>query len=351
GVFGALSSSSGSNSWAGTITLAGNTTVSAIATNDFLNLACAITGTGDLTKIGPGTMIMSGGTANTYSGSTFFNEGTNLLSKSITDGAIPHALFVGDGVGGSFSDVVRIVGQPQIATVSDVTIATSGLLDVNEISDGIGTLSGAGRVDLGSAGTGALLLNGNGSTTYSGQIVGTGGDIFKSGTGTFTLTGVNTYSGLTTVNNGSLIVNGTQPSSPVQINANGTLGGSGTVGNITNIVGGVVAPGSSPGMLTSSNVVFSGATSDFTVELNGTTAGSGYDQLNVRGTVALGGATLHVVPNFSPFDAPTNGTIFTIINNDGAEAVSGTFAGLPNNFLLTAGGQSFVINYFDTFGN
>ncbi|HXJ72033.1 MAG TPA: autotransporter-associated beta strand repeat-containing protein, partial [Candidatus Dormibacteraeota bacterium] len=321
-IFGAVSSSFGSNSWDGTITLASNTTFSVVNTNDFLNVAGAIVGTGDLTKVGPGTMIMSGGTANSYSGSTFFNAGTNLLSKDVTDGAIPHDLFVGDGTGGSFSDVVRIVGRPQIATVSDVTIATSGLLDLNEISEGISTLSGFGRVDLGSTGTGQLVINGSASSTYSGVIFGTGGDLLKQGIGTFTLTGNNTYSGLTTINAGTLIVNGSQPSSPVLVNASGaTLGGDGTVGNITNISGGVVAPGSSTAILTSSNVTFSGVSSDFTVELNGTTPGDGYDQLNVRGSVSLGGSTLHVLPNFSPLDAPADGSIFTIINNDGAEAI------------------------------
>ncbi|HSU54459.1 MAG TPA: autotransporter-associated beta strand repeat-containing protein, partial [Candidatus Dormibacteraeota bacterium] len=192
GFFGALSSSFGSNSWDGTITLGSNTTFSVTDTNDFLNLAGAITGTGDLTKIGPGTFLMSGATANTYSGSTFFNDGTNRLAKTVTDGAIPHDLFVGDGLGGSFRDVVQLIGRAQIATVSDVTIASSGLLDLNEISEGIATLSGSGRVDIGSAGTGALVLNGNASTTYSGTIVGTGGDLIKNGTGTFTLTANNT---------------------------------------------------------------------------------------------------------------------------------------------------------------
>jgi autotransporter-associated beta strand protein len=346
GIFGALSSSFGSNSWDGAITLASNTTFSVVATNDFLNVAGPISGTGDLTKIGPGTMIMSGAIANSYSGSTFFNEGTNLLSKSVTDGSIPHDLFVGDGLGGSFSDVVMIVGRPQIATVSDVTIASSGLLDLNEISEGFGTLSGSGRVDLGSTGTGALVLNGNGSTTYSGQIVGSGGDVVKNGSGTFTLTGANTYSGLTSVNIGTLLVNGSQPSSPVVVSGSGTLGGSGIVGNITN-AGGVLAPGSSPGILTSSNVVFSTPVADFTVELNGTTPGTGYDQLNVRGTVSLGLAALNVVPNFSALDAPTNGAVFTIINNDGVDAISSTFNGLANNAVFTAGGLQFRINYFD----
>jgi len=351
-VLGALNSMLGSNSWAGVITLASNTTFNVSFTNDYLNLVGAIVGTGDLTKSGPGTMIMSGAAANTYSGSTFFTQGTNLLSKSVTDGAIPHDLFVGDGTGGSLSDVVRITDRPQIATVSDVTIATSGLLDLNEIGEGIGTLTGFGRVDLGSTGTGILVYNGTASTTYSGTIVGTGGDLLKQGSGTFTLTGNNTYSGLTTISAGTLIVNGNQPSSPVWVNTgSGTLGGAGIVGNITNTAGGLVAPGSSPAILTSSNVIFSGASSDFTVELNGTTPDSGYDQLNVRGTVSLGSATLHVTPNFSPADAPSNGDIFTIINNDGAEAISGTFNGLANGAVFTAGGLQFRINYSDIFIN
>src|SRR5206468_6318335 len=131
----------------------------------------------------------------------------------------------------------------------------------------------------------------------------------------------------------------------VTIGASGTLGGKGTVANITNTLGGVVAPGSSPAILTSSNVTFSGASSDFTVELDGTNPGSGYDQLNVLGAVSLGGATLNVVPGFSPLDAPSQGATFTIINNDGADAIVGTFAGLANNAIFTNGGLKFRINY------
>jgi len=344
-IFGALSSSFGSNSWAGNIVLSSNATLSVDA-GDFLNLSGAISGGFDLTKTGTGTLIFSGATANTYSGSTFMNEGTMLLSKGVTDGSIPHNLFVGDGTGGSLSDVVRITDRPQIATASDVTIASSGLLDLNNISEGISTLSGSGRVDLGGAGTGALVLEGNAfTTTFSGVITGTGGDVIKNGGATVILTGANTYSGLTTVNGGRLIVNGSQPSSSVLVNVPGTLGGSGTVGNITNITGGFVAPGASAAILTSSNVTFSGASSLFIVELNGTTPGSGYDQLNVRGTVALGGAPLNFAPGFSPLDSPSEGTQFTIINNDGADLVTGTFTGLANNAIRTVGGLQFRINY------
>jgi autotransporter-associated beta strand protein len=349
-IFGALNSDFGSNSWAGPITLGMNCTIS-VFTNEFLNLSGPISGTGDLTKIGGGTLIFSGGTANSYSGSTFMNEGTLQLSKTVVDGSIPHDLFVGDGVGPALSDVVRITGNAQIATVSDVTIASSGLLDLNEISEGISTLSGSGRVDMGSLGTGGLVINGSGSTTYFGLIIGVGGDLLKNGTGTFTLEGNNTYSGLTTISNGKLIVNGVQAQSPVVINALGTLGGNGAVGNVTNISGGVVAPGASPAMLTTSNAIFSGATSDFTVELNGTIPGAGYDQLNARGVVSLGGAALHVTTAFGASDAPVDGTQFVIINNDGVDAVSGTFASLINGAVLTVDNLKFVISYNGGTGN
>ena len=52
------------------------------------------------------------------------------------------------------------------------------------------------------------------------------------------------------------------------------------------------------------------------------------------GTVALGGATLRVFPAFSPADSPAEGTQFTIISNDGADAVSGTFAGLARARMM-----------------
>src|SRR4030095_16941316 len=88
---------------------------------------------------------------------------------------------------------------------------------------------------------------------------------------------------------------------------------------------------------------------DYFVELNGSAPGTGYDQLNVRGTNQLGSSTLHVTvgPNFAPLE----GDRLTIINNDGSEAIQGTFAGLPNGTVFTAGGLQFRILYSDIFLN
>src|SRR5439155_13037455 len=96
------------------------------------------------------------------------------------------------------------------------------------------------------------------STTFSGVISGTGG-VFKRGAGTQTFTGDNTYTGATEIDNGTLIVNGSQPQSPVAVFTPGTLGGNGTVGIISGGTG-TIAPGSSPGILTCSNVTLSAST-------------------------------------------------------------------------------------------
>ena len=83
------------------------------------------------------------------------------------------------------------------------------------------------------------------------------------------------------------------------------------------------------------------------VELNGTTPGSGYDQLTVHGTVNLAGVSLAGLLNF-----PSTVTDqFVIINNDGSNAVIGTFNGLPQNGTLYIGGQLFQISYNGGNGN
>src|SRR5207253_7981730 len=132
----------------------------------------------------------------------------------------------------------------------------------------------------------------------------------------------------------------------------GTLGGTGTVGAITSTVsGGTVSTGSpetSPGILNSGNLNLAAlGTRSFVVQLNGTTAGSGYDQLNVTGTVNLTGATLSGTVGFTP----TAGQQFTIINNDGADAVTGTFNGLAEGAAVTLGGKHFTISYVGGSGN
>jgi autotransporter-associated beta strand protein len=338
---GALASIYGSNSWAGPITLASPARLTTLQASDYLHLSGAIGGTGDVTFAGSGTVILSGSSPNTYTGETFVYGGTLELAKTSGDGAIPGNLVIGDGSGGADADVVRLKRSNQIANTADVTIASSGLFDLDGYYDRMDAFTGSGSVALGS---GHLIAGHSGSSfTFDGLASGSG-YLWKVGTGTWTLTGDNTYSGTTRIETGTLIVNGFQPDSDVLVQTAGTLGGVGTVAGINSQ--GTVAPGSSPGQLRSGNVALNSG-STFAVELDGYVVGSGYDQLNLKGTVDVTGAILDVTLGY----LPAVGDSFVILNNDSTDAVVGTFAGLADGASLTASNATLVIDYNGGTGN
>jgi autotransporter-associated beta strand protein len=99
---------------------------------------------------------------------------------------------------------LNLGGNGALPSTTAVNITVGGAtLDLNSINQTIGSLTGvAGSSVL--LGSGTLTLGGNGtSTTFSGNISGTGG-IIKNGGGTFTLAGSNTYGGTTSINGGIL---------------------------------------------------------------------------------------------------------------------------------------------------
>jgi fibronectin-binding autotransporter adhesin len=103
-------------------------------------------------------------------------------------------------------------------------------------------LTGAGTLT--STGGGTLTLNPDSNTTRTGTSTGTGtqtvsaalagtSPVNKIGTGTTTLSGVNTYNGATTVTTGRLNVTGSAANSAFTVASGATLGGEGTVGDLT----------------------------------------------------------------------------------------------------------------------
>jgi autotransporter-associated beta strand protein len=135
---------------------------------------------------------------------------------------------------------------------------------------------------------------------------------------------------------------------PVIVNGNAVLGGTGSVtGAVVIASGGTVAPGDNgPGILSAGDVSFSPGAA-FVVELNGVVPATGYDRLNVTGTVILGGAGLAVSLGFQP----PGGTNFLLIDNDGGEPVTGAFAGLPEGAGLTLNDRPFHVTYRGGDGN
>ena len=213
------------------------------------------------------------------------------------------------------------------------------------------SISGA-DISIDSSGTGEIIVNAP-SATIDAEIV-VGRSVEKLGTGTLRLGGANTYTTATNVNAGRVDVLGSL-AGPVNVNSTGTLGGTGTINDSMNVnSGGTLAPGTSPGILQTASVTFASG-STFDVEMGGTTAGNGsgfHDQLSVTGTVNLGGATLNLA-SFGGF-TPTSGDQFVIIDNDGADTISGTFSGLSAgsvipNFL--GSGFEALVSYHGGDGN
>lgn len=122
---------------------------------------------------GLGTLVLTG--TSSYTGATTVNSGT--LQAGAADVFAPDSAF---------------------------TVVSGATLALNGYSQTIGSLAGAGNVALGNA---ILATGGNGtSTTFSGAISGSGGELTKFGGGTLVLSGDNTYSGGTTVFSGTLSV-------------------------------------------------------------------------------------------------------------------------------------------------
>ena len=192
----------------------------------------------------------------------------------------------------------------------------------------------------------SLSITNSAAGSVSGIISGAG-TLTKAGNGTLTLGGNNSYTGTTSINTGTLLVNGTQTtsSSTVTVGNGTTLGGSGTVGRPVTVPGtGAIAPGTSPGTLTVGDLTLD-ATSVLNIELNGTTVGTQYDQLIVNGTVSLSDATLTLSVGYTP----SNSHSFTIISNDGTDAVTGTLkvdgVSIPDGGSFVFSGNRYVVDY------
>ena len=331
--------SSGVAGWSGNIVLNGSLVLQ--VNSGTYTISGDISGPGSLLKNNPGTLILSGTNENTYAGTTAVNAGTLLLNKSPGVMAIPGALVIGDGAGGTNADVVRLLANSQIPDSSPITITGSGLLDTDGFTEVVGAVSGTGNLQLDS-GTFSVGFSGQ-DVAFDGTISGSG-NLIRNGSGTWSLNGTNTFSGNCTFNANTL-VNGTLLANSISVS--GTLGGTGTVGRVSMAVNGTISPGLSPGGLTTSNLAFI-VTSKYRVELNGTTPGSDYDQLKVKGAVNnLASATLNATLGFL---SPSN-TSFIIIDNDGTDAVTNTFFGLGEGTTFNINGAPFRISYVGGTGN
>jgi hypothetical protein len=95
-------------------------------------------------------------------------------------------------------------------------------------------------------------------------------------------------------------------------------------------------------------VTFTSTPAALNLEVDGTTAGTSHDRINVIGSVNLNNTVL-TIPNSTI--ASSVGQSLTLISNDGADAVSGTFNGLAEGAYLSINGISFQVSYAGGDGN
>jgi autotransporter-associated beta strand protein len=207
-----------------------NDTVLTFNRSNDLTYSGAITGFGQVQKIGVGTLTFTGN--NTYSGGTSILAGTLQVGNGGTTGSISSISIANISVlifnrSNDLTFAGAISGTGTVEKTGAGTLTFTG----NHTYTG-GTTILAGTLRVGSGGTigsiptdsvvnnSVLVFNRSNDITFAGAITGTGA-VQKAGAGTLTFTGNNGYSGGTTITSGTL-----------RVGNGGTTGA--ITGNITN---------------------------------------------------------------------------------------------------------------------
>ncbi len=237
-----FAANAGNSTVNGAVTLDGNLATVNIdnqGSNSVINAAITITGatlyvrssagtlklTGEMSGsfgvgiFGPGTVEFGGGFSNSYIGNTALASSANsfggparLNLSGLGVALVPGPLIIGEGTGSPNSVVVSLTAplSQVIANTSPVTVASDGRLELNNLSETIGRLTGTGSVTM--SGTGTLAVGDATNFSFGGIISGSG-NFDKVSSGVMTLTAAQTFTGFTRVSEGTLVLgspNGTQ---------------------------------------------------------------------------------------------------------------------------------------------
>ncbi|MFZ4483280.1 MAG: beta strand repeat-containing protein [Chthoniobacterales bacterium] len=212
------------NVWARSLTGAPNSTptpTSSSATYNISfgssNLSSTLSFAGGLLKLGAGSLILSGGSNNTYSGLTTVEEGALVAAKSGALGVPMDGTLVANGAALQLSNNISIVAESLFLNGAGLggTGSLRNLSGTNFYQGPVSLLSPslitatAGLLALGTtvnaAGFGLSFSNASTATiTVAGPIDGIGSTVSKLGSGTLILQAGNNYSGLTEIKAGAI---------------------------------------------------------------------------------------------------------------------------------------------------
>lgn len=310
-----LTSEDGVMTYGGQIGLSGANTVNVVYAGKNAIFSNGVSGTGSLTKVGAGDLILSG--ANAYSGGTTVSAG---LLRAVTTASLPG-----------------------YNTAGKVNVASGATLGVN--------VSGAGQW---SSADVAAVLSANAAGFVAGSAIGldttnspapfvltngiSGGlGLKKLGNGMLILPTAHTYSGGTTIGSGNVSI-----FSGIQIGDGGTVGGLGTgaigfngygnnlvyartnASSITSVISGTGSVIVKGGTLTLNPTAASTFTGD-------TIAYGGTIQFSTTNTANIGGRLI-VYPGATAANTTTH--VFGIGTGTAVQLLGGTFAGNGNEFYI-----------------
>jgi autotransporter-associated beta strand protein/T5SS/PEP-CTERM-associated repeat protein len=329
-----------------------------------------------------GTMTMTGGTLGTSESLRIgHKQATGVLTQSGGTVNVQNEVYIGNETNASSVGTYTLSGTGAVNVGNEVQIGrdnATGTLNLNG-----GTLmtkkleggSGSARVnfnggvlkakenqdnliqnlDVADVQSGGAKINSNGFNVATSQALTGEGGLEKLGAGSLTLSANNTYAGTTTVSEGLLKVNGSVGS--VTVSSGGSLGGSGTTGSL--LVNGTLTPGNSPGTLnTGSQTWFNGGNYNWQIFDATGSAGSGYDLLNISGSLDLSnltaggfGINMWSLSGINP-DVSGNATNFNAANNYSwilAQAASGITGFEATDFSIFTSANNGTAGFSNTF--
>lgn len=313
-----------------------------------ITLTNVIDGAGGLTKIGAGTLRLSG--ANTYAGGTVVEGGAligdaaslqgpivnnaSLVFDQATDGAFAGSIagsgvLVKDGAGvltlpggntstgGAQLNAGTLTLGAQDALGSGALTATGGTLKL--------AYSGPMIQDVALQSGGLVIDTQDNKVVSSGAYSGSGG-FTKVGSGLLNLTGDSSLIGPASVVGGRLAVNGSLSGAVATVQDGAEIGGNGTLGGLIVKTHATAAPGNSIGKLSVATFAIFEPGSTYAVEVDAAGAG---DRIDVTGAATLQGGTVKVLAEAGDYKPMTS---YVILN--AGTGVTGRFEGTTSNLAF-----------------